>query len=266
VFSSAADRFDYNSTGGRIMFRHIPDYRVEIGGGLEYRNRSITDAVGVIDAIPELILNGNNSAKVLMETTIALWDRGPETRGRFYAQGYLARRSILGDLNYSGGFAEFGARWTPKGNPRNSAVWLVTAGTTRGQLPIDDYFVVGVDHFALNYPRFLLRGHFVTQDGVSGAAPLGSAFVLSNLTLAREIKKIPTFNSVNLPYISIKPEFFLDIAKVFDRARIFKQDNLFVDLGVGLQFASPTHAFHLIYGQSVTDGRQALTAYAEKTW
>jgi hypothetical protein len=129
-------------------------------------------------------------------------------------------------------------------------------------LPIDDYFVLGVQPM----PEFLLRAHSVTRNGVSGASPLGSAFILSNTTIAREVKKIPTFNAANLPFISVKGEFFIDIAKVYDRARIFRQDDLFVDLGVGLQFASPTNAFHLIFGQSVTDGRRALTAYVEKTW
>ncbi|HEX5000849.1 MAG TPA: tetratricopeptide repeat protein [Terriglobia bacterium] len=253
---SPADSFIYKSTGGRVMFRHIPSYRLELAGGWEYRNRAASGT------LPGLELNSLNSSTAIAETTIVLWDRD-KTRSHLHAEGFLARKVFFGDLDYSGGVVEWGARWSrQRANRQTSLVSVLSGGMSSGDLPIDEYFVLGVQ----THPRFLLRAHSVTHDGVSGFSPLGTAFVLSNTTLEREIVKIPTFNAANLPLITVKGELFMDVAKAFDRAGLFREDRIFVDLGLGLQFATPTHALHLAFGQSATDGRRAFTAYVEKTW
>jgi outer membrane protein assembly factor BamA len=95
---------------------------------------------------------------------------------------------------------------------------------------------------------------------------MGSAFLLSNFTIDGMIARLPTFQAFNLPHLDVRGEFFIDAARTFDRARVLQQVRLYVDAGVGLQLGTPTHTLHLIYGQSTTDGRRALTAYLEKNW
>jgi hypothetical protein len=236
------------------MFKHIPSHWLEIAGGYEYRNRAASGS------IPSLYLDSSNTGKAIAATIVNLWDRGGN-RSRLGAEGFLAREALLSDLDYSGGVIQLDTRWSPGPDSRSSLLWSVTAGTASGQLPVDDYFVLGVQ----TYPRFLLRAHHVTHEGVSGASPMGSAFWLSNTTWERDLVKIPTFNAVNLPYVTVKGEIFLDVAKVFDRSDVF-QEKVFVDAGVGLQLATPTHALHLIFGQSATDGSRVFTLYVEKSW
>jgi outer membrane protein assembly factor BamA len=84
--------------------------------------------------------------------------------------------------------------------------------------------------------------------------PWGTSFGLSNFTAERRIAILPLFNSLNLPYVEMKAEFFLDIGRTWDREDNFKQGTLFVDTGGGLKLGTPTHALNMIYGHSLREG------------
>jgi hypothetical protein len=248
------DEFHYKSTSTRLTLKHIPHYRVEIGAGFEYTNR---DATG---DLPELALDNRNSGKMLAETSIRIADG--RYRNRLHAEGFLARESILGDFDYSGGTVELNNRFQISEFRETNLDWTITAGTSRGALPVEDYFVLGLDSQA----KHLLRGHIASEDGRYGNAPMGTDFLLANVDLERRVTAIPLFNTFNVPFIVVKWEAFVDAGKTFDRARLFKQDKIHVDAGGGLKFETPTNSLNLIYGRALRDGDNVLYGYVEHRW
>ena len=85
--------------------------------------------------------------------------------------------------------------------------------------------------------------------------------------LERRIATVPLFNTINIPFLTVKWEVFLDAAKTFDRNRIFKQGKLWIDTGGGLRFETPTQSFSIVYGRSLRDGTAVITGYVErKLW
>jgi tetratricopeptide (TPR) repeat protein len=245
-------RFEYKANALGLNVRHVPHYRVVYGAGFEYVNR---DAVG---DLPELYTNGQNTAKLTAEADLRLVDRRYQNRVRL--EGFFARDAILGDLDYSGGTVELRNRYTLENQTETFVDWTLKAGTSRGELPVDDYFVLGVE----GRPRNLLRGHAVSDHGRYGHGPMGTDFVLANFDIERRLRTLPLFNTFNLPYLTIKAELFVDVAKTFDRQRIFEQGKLLVDTGAGLKFETRTAAFNLIYGRSLRDGGSVLFGYVEK--
>jgi hypothetical protein len=137
------------------------------------------------------------------------------------------------------------------------------AGTSRGALPIEDYFVLGLKYL----PDHYLRGHnAVSSDGLYGNAPTGTDFVLLNTTVERRLRRVPLFNTFNLPYVDLKWEVFADSGQTFDRSRLFRQERLFVDIGAGFKLETPDKSYHFIYGRPLRDGTDVFAAYVEKHW
>ena len=64
--------------------------------------------------------------------------------------------------------------------------WSLKGGTARGGLPIDNYFLLGVD----TQPTNLLRGHRTTKDGKYGNGPMGTDFVLLNTDVERKLATV----------------------------------------------------------------------------
>ncbi len=245
-------RLDYRSNTLRLHVKQIPHYRVELGGGFEYRNRNSKGD------LPDLFTDGRNVGRFSAEASFRLIDRQYQNRLRF--EGFLARRSVLGDANFSGGVAELNNRVTVSKDSRTYIDWTVKAGTSRGKLPVEDYFVLGMDA----NPRNLLRGHTAADHGRYGRGPMGTDFVLVNTDIDRRIATLPFFNYLNIPFITVKWELFFDGAKTFDRNRIFQQGKLLLDAGGGLRFETPTNSFNILYGRSLRDGQGVLFAYYER--
>jgi outer membrane protein assembly factor BamA len=86
------------------------------------------------------------------------------------------------------------------------------------------------------------------------------------MDIERRIAILPLFNSLNLPYLEVKAQVFLDSGQTMDRASIFKEGKLYFDTGAGLKFETPTHSLNMIYGKSLRDGRNVLYAYFQKRW
>ena len=138
--------------------------------------------------------------------------------------------------------------------------WTVKGGTIRGQPPLEDYFILGMD---VN-PTNLLRGHQVSDHGRNGQGPMGSDFVLTNFDIERRIFTLPFFNSFNVPFVIVKAEVFFDTAKTWDRTDVFKDSKLLMDTGAGLKFETPTSTFNVAYGRSLRDGRSIFYGYVER--
>jgi hypothetical protein len=248
-------RFRFQSTGVRAKVKHIPNYRFELGAGFEYRNRTASGSQ------PGLALDSRNTGKVLFDASVLFSDR--RFRSRIHGEGFIARRNFLSDIDYSGGTVEWNNRYALDADGRNSIEVTAKTGTSRGELPIDDYFVLGVRERTDN----LLRGHdTVSREGHYGRSPMATSFTLVNATYDRQIRRLPFFNVLNFPYVDLKWLVFVDGARTFDRAHVFEEGKILVDVGGGFKLETPTRTFNLIYGRSLRDGADTLTAYVGKRW
>lgn len=248
------DRFLYKSTGVRVELKYIPYYRFDFGGGFEYTNRAASGGLS------KLITDGRNTAKMLYQGSVRLSDS--RYQNRIHVEGFIARKSMLSDLNYSAATIEMNNQLLLSKETNTVLDWTLKAGDSRGQLPVEDYFVLGLDTHAGN----LLRAHPAARQGHYGNAPMGTSFALSNLNVERRIAILPLFNTLNIPYLEVRGQAFLDSGKTFDRDHNFKQGKLNVDTGAGLKLETPTHSLNLIYGHAMREGRNVLFAYIEKHW
>src|SRR5678816_1065063 len=107
----------------------------------------------------------------------------------------------------------------------------------------------------------LLRGYAETQHGQYGRGPLGTDFVLLNADVERRLATIPLFNTLNIPFISVKWEVFFDAGQTWDRNHIFKPSKLLLDTGAGLRFETPTHSFNVGYGRGLRGGQNVSVSY-----
>ena len=245
-------RFDYKSIGPRIHLKTIPHYRVEFGAGFEYRNRNPKGN------LPQLYTNVHKMGLFTGEAGIRILDRRYENRVLFH--GFASRPSIAGDLKFSGGTAQLDNRVTFSKDTRMYLDWTVKGGTARGQLPIEQYFMLGLDTDSENP----LRAHTVSDHGHFGTGPMGTDFVLVNTDIERRLATIPLFNTVNIPFLTVKWQAFFDGAKTWDRNHVFQPSKLLLDIGGGVRLETPTHAVNLIYGRSLRDGNNVFYAYYER--
>lgn len=244
--------FDYKSIGPRAHVKIIPHYRVELGAGFEYRNRNPKGT------LPQLYVNQHKMGLFSAEATVRLVDRRYENR--LLLEGFAARRSVVGDMQFSGGTVQLDNRVTLSKDTRTFLDWSLKTGTSRGQLPVEQYFMLGLDTYAVNP----LRAHTLPNHGHYGNSPMGTDFALVNTDLERRLATIPLFNAVNIPYLTVKWQVFFDGAKNWDRNHIFQQGKLLLDTGGGVRLETPTHALNLIYGRSLRDGNNVFFAYYER--
>jgi tetratricopeptide (TPR) repeat protein len=231
---------------------HIPSYRFQVGAGIRYANQYSRGD------LPEVASDSRNDGNLFVETLIRPADGRYENR--LSLKAFLARRSILGDFNYSGGVAQFDNRITISKDTRTTFNWTIKGGTSRGLRPLPDYFLLGLE---LN-PENILRGHMAYRDGRYGSSPMGSDFVLGNFDIDRLIATIPTFNYFNLPFITIKAMGFFDPAETWDRTHVFKDSGLLADVGGGLRFETPTSTLNLVLGRPLRGGPTVLYGYIQK--
>ena len=243
---------DYRANALRVHIKHIPNYRLELGAGFEYRNRVSRGN------LPQLFTDNRKTGRFDVEMNLRLVDR--RYQNRLHLEGFGARRSVLGDTNFSGGVAELNNRITLSRDTRTNLDWALKSGTSRGALPIEDYFVLGLD----TNPTNILRGHTAAEHGRYGNGPMGTDFALVNMDIERRLATIPFFNTFNIPFLTVKWNLFFDGAKTWDRNRIFQQGKLLLDTGGGIRLQTPTHSFNLVYGRSLREGKNVLFAYIER--
>ena len=246
-------KFDYRATAMRFHIKNIPYYRVELGAGFEYRNRYAKGS------LPQLYTDNRKVAEFQAELNLKLIDR--LYQNRLHLEGFAARRSLLGDANFSGGVAELDNRVTLSRDTRTSLDWTLRGGTSRGPLPVEDYFLLGLDN---ENPQNILRGHTTESHGRYGYGPMGTDFALVNTDLERRLATLPFFNTFNIPFLVVKWDLFIDGAKTWDRNRIFEPSKLLLDAGGGIRFETPTHSLNLVYARSLREGRNTVFAYFER--
>jgi hypothetical protein len=237
------------------MIKHIPHHRLELGAGFEYRNRTSNGSQ------PGLAIDTRNTGKLLFEASILPFDGRLHTR--LHAEGFAAREEFLSDMKYSGGTVEWNNRYQVDEEGRSSIELTVKAGTSRGDLPVDDYFALGVRQHTVNF----LRGHNqVDSDGHFGSGPMGTSFGLFNASFDRVIRRLPFFNVLNFPYVDLKWIAFVDGARTFDRADVFKEGKVLIDVGGGFKLETATRTFNLTYGKALRDGGGTFSAYLGQRW
>lgn len=233
---SPENHYRFKSSGVSLKARRIQSHRVEIGGGVEYSNRAGTTDVGRFLASARFTpLEGKYKSQVHLD-------------------GFVARASLLGDVNYSGTTLGLFNRLTVSEDSGTFVDWAVKGGTARGGLPVEDYFILGVD----GETPYLLRGHVASDEGRYGRSPMGTDFVLINSDIERRLLTLPISKDM-----AIKGELFVDAAKVFDRNRVFKQEGWFFDAGVAARIQLADTDLVLLYGRSLTEGTGVITGYIE---
>jgi hypothetical protein len=233
ISSIAADpykpdgRFDYKATSFNADLETVPHHRVKVRSGITYVNRA---AKGSSE---RLSLDGRNTGKFRLGTTLRLLDS--KLKSDLAADGFVSRKSILGDFNFKGGTVSL----------RNSvelsgAVLEInaTAGASRGTLPVDEYFVLGFPSFASSG---MLHAHKIETNGHYGASPMGTGFVLYNAALSRRVLKTRPFETPKFMNRSfIVPPFeasvfvFFDTGRTMDRLGVFDKTGWHKDLGFGV--------------------------------
>jgi outer membrane protein assembly factor BamA len=255
IDNGADTRFRFQSTGFRMLLKHIPHYRVELGAGFEYRNRTTG---GTVDA---LRFDSRNTGKLLFEAGILPADG--RYRSRVHAETFLARRGLLGTMNYNGGTLEWNNRYLVNETRGINLELTAKGGRTSGDVPIDDYFVLGLGQS----PDNLLRGHRAySSRGHYGHAPMGTSFALVNATVDHRLRRFQLFNVLNVPFTDLKWQVFVDGGKTWDRAHVFNAGKLLIDVGGGFKLETPTRVFNLTYGRSLRDGTGTLAAFVQKRW
>ena len=245
-------RFDYKVNSVRFGIHMVPHYRVEVGGGLDYRNRA---AAGTIEP---LAMDARNSGTLQFDVRVRPAEGRFSNQLRFEA--FVAREGLLGDFDFSGGTAQIANRYVINEESDIAFKWSLSGGTSRGRLPVDSYFMLGIGRGSA-YP---LRGHVVSEGGRYGRAPMGTDFVLINTDIERRLVTVPMFNTLSIPYLMVKVMGFFDSAKVFDRNRIFRQGEWLNDVGIGMRFETPTGSFTVLYGRDITDGVNNFYGYVER--
>ena len=227
-------RFQYKSSGVRLNLKHIPDHRLELGAGFEYLNRA-----------------AGKTGRVLVNTRYRPID------GKFKSQvridGFLARASLLGDLNYTGGTVQLANRLVVS-EDRTFFDLSVKGGTSRGRLPVEDYFMLGIDTETLDP----LRAHLAADHGRYGRGPMGTGYVLVNSDIEQHIAALPVLNNV-----PVHGELFFDAAKLSDRNHIFQQRGWLFDVGVAVRTQLPDFDLVVLYGRNLSEGKGMLGAYIE---
>ena len=111
--------FKANILGAYLNF--IPHYRFEFGGGFEYSNRAASGQ------LPQIYTDNLNAGKFLANVNLRLADGRYQNRLR--VEGFAARQSVLGNLNFSGGTATLNNRVTLSKDTRTYLDWMIKGGT-----------------------------------------------------------------------------------------------------------------------------------------
>jgi tetratricopeptide (TPR) repeat protein len=244
--------FDYKVNIIGFEAHAVPHYRVELGGGFEYRNR---DASG---SIPNLALDERNSGWFRFEAAVRTFDQ--RFKNKILGEGFIARESILGDFDFSGGSVQIANRYELDEDGRTTLDFSITGGTARGELPVDHYYILGLGSVA----QYKLRAHVASDHGRYGQSPTGTDFVLTNAEIRHHLITVPLFGTLGLPFIEVQAMGFYDAAKVFDRQRVFRQGEWLHDVGAGLRFETPMASLTALYGRDTVGGENAFYYYIER--
>ncbi|MHB1936821.1 MAG: hypothetical protein ACYCOR_09555 [Acidobacteriaceae bacterium] len=210
----------------------------------EYSYRDFRSLVGIPAQAGELFTN--SSGVDLRGSAQRSLIRFPERRisldgsvtgeaGKFFANPLGKYGRLQGSLT---------AHWLPKaqGDDYETSTML-RAGKTFGQVPFDDFFMLGFDRDN----ELWMRGHNGLLNGQKGNAPLGRNYVLSN----SDSEKVVFHDA----FVQVQAGPFLDTGDIYDASGYFGSPKWLTDTGLQAKVKLlGSFEFVLGYGKDLRSG------------
>jgi tetratricopeptide (TPR) repeat protein len=221
------------------------------GAEFSHRNfRGVVPGTGTASGTvltPQMLATGYQlKPQAVVDST--LW-RVPERRftviaeaasnaARLWSQSPLSFEKLTGSLGW---------HWFPqvKGDDYETSQQL-RAGTTFGQVPFDELFILGLERDN-DLP---LRAHIGTRDGRKGSAPLGRDYLLENW----ELNKIVYGNGI----VKLQMGPFFDIGKIDDPGTELGSHQWLFDTGVQARLRVFGSGLVFSYGKDLRTGNNAF--------
>jgi hypothetical protein len=228
--------------------QYILSGRWQWGAGAEYSYRRYRNPLGIPANVASAFTNG--SAISVRSTIQRSLVRIPEDRftidssatgeiGKFFTAPLGRYARIRGSLQ---------THWLPEehGDDFETQVSL-RAGRTFGDLPFDEFFMLGFDRDN----NLWMRGHPGLRDGQKGAAPLGRNYVVVNA----ETDKIVYGGT----FFTFKAGPFLDSGDIYDPSGSFGSSKWLWDSGIQAKFRLfGSFEFVLGYGKNLRSGQNSF--------
>jgi len=235
------------SVGGEFIF--IPNGRWNWAAGAEFSHRDFGNVVPGPALNPDLLAEGFQ-LKQVMRVNADVW-RVPELRMVFAAEATSQAGRIWSQPEHSFLKLQTGLRfhWFPR--PEGDDYEFdqrLSAGTTVGDVPFDELFMLGV----LGDNDILMRGHVTTHDGKKGSGPLGRRYFVSNWGVDKNI-----FRRFG---VTFKLGPFVDIGKITDASPSLGSHKWLYDVGIQAKARLFGVGVVLAYGKDLRSGNNAFTA------
>ena len=166
--------------------------------------------------------------------------------------------------NYSGGTVEWNNRYLVDKDGKNTLELTLKGGTSRGEIPVDDYFIVGIRQHTDNF----LRGHNEVSDtGHFGNAPDGHQLH------AREYNLRASHPADAVLQRSQRPLYRFEMARfrgwctnIRPRRTSSRKGKSSSTSAADSNWTCRREYFNLTYGRSLRDGTGTFAAYMGKRW
>ena len=240
--AGGAEDFRMERLASGLEFQAIPSWRLAWQTGVEVSSRHFLNLPG---------FGGGAAVKYGAGLTYQLL-RIPEHR-------ITVASSLNGDLGrmisgpgglFSHARAGLDARWLPQSRGDDYEVNAkVRAGTTQGNAPFDELFMLGVERDN----DLWLRGHAGTIAGKKGSAPIGRNYFLSNWDIHKQLYRRELFTVAAGP--------FVDTGRTDDVFRRSRFQPWLVDSGIdtSVRIAGGLRV-DLIYGRDLRGGGHVIYA------
>lgn len=146
------------------------------------------------------------------------------------------------------------ADWFPRaqGDDYQTSTML-RAGKTLGQVPFDDFFMLGFDRDN----DLWMRGHNGLIDGKKGNAPLGRDYILSN----SDVEKVLFHDA----FVQVQVGPFLDTGNIYDSSQYFGSPKWLTDTGLQARVKLlGNFSFVLGYGKDLRSGANTFYSMASR--
>ncbi len=220
--------------------------------GAELSHRDFRNASAGSVLTPRILAAGYE-LKQTAEASAALWrvpghrftlsgDAGSQA-ARLWSRPRESFEKITGALAW---------RWLPQAQGDDyETTQQFRAGTTFGQVPFDELFILGLDQDN-NLP---MRAHIATRGGRKGSAPMGRNYFLQNWETDKNIY------SNGIVRVQLGP--FLDIGRIWDPGALLGSRQWLFDSGVELRLRVFGTGVAFSYGRDLRTGNNAFYAMPE---
>lgn len=243
-------------TGVSAAIESIETDKFSWGVGGEYSYRDYRSVVGLLPA--GLLLQGSQLKQVanaryelvrLPERHFTLATRGQSQLGRIWFTD--------GGHTFLKGQALLDSDWflDRKGNDYELQQ-QVSVGGTAGDLPFDEYYVLGIDR---DNTDLKMRGHYGTESRRKGNAPLGDKYFVYNWELDKNVYGNSLFRITVGPFvdtgkIKAPPQTGLGTAKWL------------WDAGAQAKFKALGMQLIIVYGKDLRTGDNSAYAFVRRMW